>query len=98
MIHHIVFFRLKDTSPKGVAQTRDVLLNMNGKIPQLVHLEVGTDVLHSTRSYDLALITKFRSLADLEAYQVHPEHLKVGKHLEEARREPSVCIDYETAE
>ncbi len=61
MITHIVFFKLKDRSLRSVGKARDVLLGMKGRIPQLRHLEVGVDVLHSERSYDIALVTKFDS-------------------------------------
>jgi len=47
---------------------------MDGKIDLLRHLEVGADIVRSERSYDLALVTKFDSMADLQAYQVHPYH------------------------
>lgn len=74
MITHIVFFRLKDQSAANLAAAKEKLLSMNGKIPQLRHLEVGVDVIRSERSYDLALVTRFDSLEDLQAYQVHPYH------------------------
>ncbi len=47
MITHIVFFKLKDSSPENVQRTRDVLMGMEGKIPQLKFLEVGIDVVRS---------------------------------------------------
>lgn len=96
MINHVVFFRLKDKSPEGIAKTSQVLLNMRGRIDELVDVQVGADILHSERSYDLVLMTKFRSLADLDVYQVHPVHKDVLVYMKEALREPSVCIDYET--
>jgi len=95
LITHIVFFKLKDRTPESVEKTAQVLRDMEGKIEQLRHLEVGVDVLHSERSYDIALITKFDSLADLDAYQVHPVHKKVIEHMNQAR-ESSVAVDYES--
>ncbi|CAH0117667.1 MULTISPECIES: Dabb family protein [unclassified Paenibacillus] len=95
MITHIVFFKLKDRSPESVRKTADVLNAMRGQIPELLELEVGIDVLHSERSYDIALITKFESLAALEAYQVHPEHVKVIEHMATVR-ESSVSVDFES--
>jgi hypothetical protein len=95
MITHIVCFKLKDRSPESVAVTRDVLLNMKGKIPMLQHIEVGVDVLHTDRSYDIALVTKFNSMEDLNAYQVHPVHQEVIKHMSEVR-EAAVAVDYES--
>ena len=95
MITHIVLFKLKDRSPESVARTAQVLRDMEGKIDELLSIEVGTDVLHSERSYDIALITKFESLEALGAYQVHPVHKKVIEHMNEAR-ESSVAVDFES--
>ncbi|AJY73417.1 Dabb family protein [Paenibacillus beijingensis] len=94
MITHIVFFRLKDRSPESVARTAAVLRDMEGKIDVLRYLEVGTDVVHSERSYDIALVSKFDSLEALGEYTVHPVHQKVIAHMAEVR-ESSVSVDYE---
>lgn len=74
MITHIVFFKLKDTSADSIGRAKEKLLSMNGRVDLLRHLEVGVDIIRSERSYDLALVTKFDSLEDLQAYQVHPCH------------------------
>lgn len=94
MIKHIVFFKLKDSSSESVIRTANVLRNMEGKIPQLVSLEVGVDVIRSERSYDIALITEVQSLEDLQAYQVHPVHQEVIQHMNEFK-ESSIAVDYE---
>ena len=95
MITHIVFFKLKDHSSRSVGKARDVLLGMRGKIPQLRHLEVGVDILHSQRSYDIVLITKFDSLEELQAYQAHPVHVEVAKYMTSVR-ESAGAVDYES--
>jgi hypothetical protein len=95
MITHIVLFKLKDNSPEAVERTVQVLRDMEGKIDELRHLEVGTDILHSERSYDIGLVTKFDSMATLQAYQVHPVHKKVIEHVMTVR-EASVSVDYES--
>lgn len=74
MIAHIVLFKLKEVSPEGVEKAKEILLSMEGKVDMLRHLEVGVDVIRSERSADIALYTKFDSLEDLQAYQVHPYH------------------------
>lgn len=97
MITHIVFFKLADPTADNIRKTREVLLGMTGKIPQLRHLEVGVDVIRSERSYDLALVTRFDSLEDLQAYQVHPCHAgEVIPHMK-AVSSSIVAVDYETA-
>lgn len=77
MISHIVLFKLQDPSAENLAVTRSKLLSMVREIPMLRHLEVGMDVIRSERSYDIALITKFDSLEDLQAYQIYPYHVDV---------------------
>lgn len=95
MITHIVLFKLKDRSPESIIRTAEVLRGMEGKIEVLRHLEVGIDVLHSARSYDIALTTKFDSMEDLQTYQAHPVHQPVIEHMA-AVRESSVSVDYES--
>lgn len=95
MITHIVFFKLKDRSPENIAKARDVLANMEGKIPQLRYIEVGVDVLKTPRSFDIALTTRFDSLEDLDAYQVHPVHQEVLKYMKEVV-DVSAAVDYES--
>jgi len=95
MIAHIVLFKLKDRSPQSVEKARDVLLRLKGRIPLLRQLEVGIDVLHSERSYDIALVTKFDSLEELEAYQKHPVHVEVAKYMTSVR-ESAIAVDYDS--
>ena len=96
MITHIVLFKLKDRSRQNMEKASDVLLGMRGRIPQLRHLEVGIDMLHSGRSFDLALVTKFESLEALQAYQEHPVHVEVAEYMTSVR-EISITVDYESA-
>lgn len=94
MIKHVVLFKLKDSSPESVERTVSVLRGLEGKVEQLVDIQVGADVIHSERSYDIALITTFASLEDLQGYQVHPEHKKVIEHMVQVR-ESQVAVDFE---
>jgi len=95
MVTHIVLFKLSDPTGENLTATCNKLLSMQGRIDQLRHLEAGIDVIRSERSYDIALITKFDSLQDLQDYQVHPYHAgEVVPHMK------SVCssivaVDYE---
>ena len=93
MITHIVLFKLIDR--RNAQKARDVMLGMKGKIPQLRHLEVGVDVLHSERSYDLALVTKFDSMEEMKEYQAHSVHVDVLKYMTSVR-ESSITVDYES--
>ena len=95
MITHIVFFKLKDASPENIEKTRNVLQGLEGNVPKLRSLEVGVDVIHSERSYDIALVARFDSLEDLNAYQTHPVHVKVGEYINSVK-ESAVAVDYES--
>jgi hypothetical protein len=96
MITHIVLFKLSDPSPANLTVTRDKLLSMKGQIGQLRHLEAGIDVIRSERSYDIALVTKFESLEDLQAYQVHPYHAgEVVPHMKQVCSS-IVAVDFES--
>ena len=96
MVTHIVFFKLADPTTANINTVRDKLLSMNGKILQLRHLETGIDVIRSERSYDVALVTKFDSLEDLQAYQVHPYHAGEVVPLMKSVCSSIAAVDYES--
>lgn len=95
MVRHIVMFKLKDNSPASVDQAKRVLLSMKGKVKMLKNIEVGVDFLHSSRSFDLVLITDFYTRQDSFDYQEDEYHKTVVKPYMHAVRENSVAIDYE---
>ena len=96
MITHIVLFKLTDPSAENLATTLNKLLSMDGKIDLLRHLEAGVDVVRSERSYDIALTTRFDSLKDLQAYQIHPYHAgEVVPHMK-AVCSSIAAVDYES--
>lgn len=94
LITHIVLFKLKDLTDTSRQEVVTQLESMDGKIPQLRYLQVGVDVVHSDRSYDVALITKFESLADLSAYQVNAYHVEEVVPLIRRLCSASVTVDF----
>lgn len=44
-----------------------MITEIKGRIPQLLHLESGIEVLRSERSHDIVLVAKFASLEDMQA-------------------------------
>ncbi len=96
MVTHLVFFKLNDPSAENMEATRAKLLSMAGQIPLLKHLEAGVDVIRSERSYDVALITRFDSLADLQAYQIHPYHAGEVIPFMKSVCSSIVAVDYES--
>jgi len=65
-----------------------------GAIPSLVSLSVGFDLLRLPRSYDTGLVAVFHDRVGLEAYTVHPEHIKVAE-LGRSISEHVASVDFE---
>ena len=93
MIRHIVLFRIKEEFKGEIPQLVENFYGMKGRIEGMLDLEAGQDVLHSERSYDLALVTTFDSMESFQAYQTHPAHMPVRKRMHEVR-ETSVACDF----
>jgi CRISPR/Cas system endoribonuclease Cas6 (RAMP superfamily) len=70
------------------------LLALKTSISELKHIEVGTHYLLQSPSFDLCLISHFNSIDDLKAYQVHPEHVKVGEFVKTCTIERA-AVDFE---
>ena len=50
---------------------------LRGKVPGLLRLDVGTNLIEASDACDMALYTVFDSPRALDAYNAHPEHLKI---------------------
>ncbi len=95
MVKHMVLFKLKDNSLENCLKAKEVLLSMEGNVPELRSIEVGVDFLHSERSYDIALTVIVDDKDALERYQNDPYHCSVVKTHMHAVRLSSVALDYE---
>ena len=94
MIRHIVFFKLKDNSGANKTVVKTKILSLRDKIAGVKQIEMGVNFSKEMRAYDLALIVDFDTLADLQAYAIHPLHLEV---LEDIKKlvEKTHVVDYE---
>jgi hypothetical protein len=82
MINHVVLFKMKiyaDAEAKRTALEtfRSKLMALKDHIAELKHIEVGLHHQLDTETFDLSLITHFDNLEALEAYRIHPEHVKI---------------------
>jgi hypothetical protein len=78
MLIHVVLFKFKpDTTAAQAAQLEARLKGLPALIAEIREFRVGTDVVRSERSYDLALVSGFDDLAAMQRYQVHPAHQEV---------------------
>jgi hypothetical protein len=55
-----------------------LLRSLASVIKDVESLLVGFDVVKLPRSFDTGLVAAFRNRAALDAYTVHPEHIKVA--------------------
>jgi hypothetical protein len=80
MLTHIVIWKYRADIDPDVREEHVMLLrNLRSLIPQVQNLSVGFDTLHLARSYDTGLVAVFADRAGLDAYTVHPEHIKVAE-------------------
>ena len=94
MIKHVVCFKLKDASAENCKKTAEVLLSMKDNIDYIKEIEVGTDFLHSPRSFDVYLSVVLENEEMLDIYQNDAYHCDVVKAHIHAVAEKSVCIDF----
>lgn len=78
MLTHIVIWKYKaEASEERRREHVARLRALEPVIPEIRSFAVGTDMLHLPRSYDTGLVAVFEDRAGLDAYTVHPEHVKV---------------------
>ena len=94
MVVHIVMFRFKEENKeRNIAKVQDKLEMLEEKIDVLKTMEIGINFNESERAMDLSLYSTFETQEDLQAYAVHPEHLKVVELIKEVTLESKV-VDY----
>jgi len=95
VIKHVVLFKFKaDATSAQRKAAIDGLHPLPQHIQEIRGWIVGEDVLHSERSYDIALLADFDDLAALQRYQVHPEHQAAAQALV-AISEKVAVVDYQ---
>lgn len=98
MIRHIVIWKLVAQDEDGKSQAFDRLAVAFGGLPHVIPeikaLHLGRDVDETTGNWDVALVLDIATTADLEIYQVHPDHEKAKGLVRELTTERS-AIDFE---
>ena len=89
MIRHIVMWNVKGddafTRSANIEQLRRSFESLRGRIPGLLHLDIGVDTSRVDYACDVVLYSEFESQAALDAYATHPEHLRVKRELGDMR-------------
>lgn len=82
MIRHIVAWKLTAEDAEGkaasIAEIAGLLEPLVGEIDGLTALKVHANSAYFDVNFDVVLIADYPTLADLEAYQVHPAHVKAA--------------------
>ena len=91
-------FKLKnmsdnDTLENTKKEVKNRLEALPGKINVIRSMEVGINILTSGRAFDVALVSSFENLDDLETYRVHPAHQEVVKFIGSIK-ETSASVDF----
>ena len=94
MVVHIVMFKFKEENKEANIEAVVVRLNaLVALVPSLISMEVGVNFTNSDRAFDLSLYSTFETKEELEAYAIHPEHLKVVEFIKSVTLESKV-VDY----
>ena len=89
MVKHIVLFKLKETLPQ-----EEKLKVMNDFKAAIEALRAKIGFINSAEAWDICLESEFDTLADVNAYAVHPDHVAAAGILKDAK-EGRACVDYE---
>ena len=86
----------RDEKLANIERLRTSFHSLRGRVPGLLHLEVGVDSSGVDYACDVVLVSDFASQAALDAYGVHPEHLRVKAEIGDMRTARHQ-VDYPTA-
>jgi quinol monooxygenase YgiN len=75
----------RDEKRANIEKLKAAFLGLRGRIPGLLHLEIGADTSGVDYACDVVLVSDFESQEALDAYAAHPEHLRVRQELGDLR-------------
>lgn len=98
MVKHIVLFKLKETLPqeekvKVMNDFKAAIEALPAKISCIRKVFVGLN-MNPAEKWDICLESEFDTLADVNAYASHPDHVAAAGLLKEVK-EDRACVDYE---
>jgi hypothetical protein len=81
MVTHIVAWKYRADVPQEARDKHLAMLQaLHNVVPGIEDFAVGFDFLRAHNSFDTGLFARFRDRSVLEAYTVHPEHVKVVEY------------------
>lgn len=99
MIKHVVAFRIKkelsaDEKGEAMKKMKTLLEALPPKIDELVSAEVGINFNPTDAAFDVVLTTCHNSVAELNTYAGHPDHVEVLAYIRSVISE-RIVADYE---
>lgn len=96
MICHVVLIRLRnEESPEQGDRLVERARDMLAPIPGVRNLRVGRGLGNKAeRSYPYALVMEFEDDEALEAYQVHPAHVRFVREVVDPIQDDKLVYDY----
>ena len=75
MINHFIFIKYQDTTLHShIDEFCTRMVTLPNEILEIASMEVGLDILHDQRSWDLELVMQFVNVYGLRFYQQHPSY------------------------
>jgi heme-degrading monooxygenase HmoA len=97
MIKHVILWKLKEMSAEEtaavIADMKEHLESLAGKIPGLLDIKVYADKLPSS-NMDVMLDSSFESAEALKGYAVHPAHVAVADTYVRPFTASRACLDF----
>jgi Stress responsive A/B Barrel Domain len=96
MLTHLVVWKYRPDIPQATREDHVAQLrSLRSVVTGIDSLTVGFDMLHLARSYDTGLVAVFDDREALDAYTVHPDHVKVAE-FGRSISEHVVSVDFES--
>lgn len=97
MVKHIVLFKLKETLSreeklKVMNDFKAAIEALPAKIDFIRNIFVGLNV-NPDEKWDICLDSEFDTLADVNAYATHPDHVAAAGLLKDVKADRA-CVDY----
>jgi hypothetical protein len=89
----MVQFKYRTTKDQEAIKLKKMLEDLTDEIPSLYTMEVGLNINTKSSAFDLVLTADFENETGLNAYRVHPKHVKVLDYLK-AVVEKTAVVDY----
>ena len=95
MIIHLALFKFKPEISKGeVNKTMEGVRDLKNKITQIIEIFAGENFSKHSKGFTHAIVVKFDTQEDMDAYRSHPDHKPVADKLDSIE-EDSIGIYFE---